>query len=69
MEDLQGFIRATDLAKYLGMGMSTIWTKSKHEAGFPKPIKISSRITVWDKKQIDKWVHRNDPVTEVEITE
>ena len=69
MEDSQGFIRAIDLAKYLGIGMSTIWTKSKHEADFPKPIKISSRITVWDKSQIDKWVHRNDPVTEAEVSE
>jgi len=60
MEDSQGFIRANDLAKYLGIGMSTLWFKSKHEDDFPKPHKISPRITVWNRDEINKWVHRND---------
>ena len=49
MEYSQGFIRANDLAKYLGIGMSTLWFKSKHEGDFPKPHKISPRITVWNR--------------------
>ena len=31
MDDTQGFIRVKELAKYLGIGVSTCWIKSKHE--------------------------------------
>ena len=64
MGDTQGFIRVNELAKYLGIGVSTCWIKSKHEKDFPKPRKISSRITVWNKAEVDLWVRRNDLVAE-----
>ena len=48
----------------MGIGVSTCWVKSKHEKDFPKPRKISSRITVWNKAEVDLWVRRNDLVAE-----
>lgn len=39
----------TELAK------STIWLWVK-EGKFPKPIKISPRITVWEEIKIDQWM-------------
>ncbi len=64
IDDTQGFIRVKEIAKYLGIGVSTCWIKSKHEKEFPKPRKISSRITVWNKAEVDLWVRRNDHVAE-----
>lgn len=39
----------------LGMGESTIWEKVKR-GEFPKPIRISSRITCWKKSDIINWL-------------
>ncbi|EOX7542738.1 AlpA family phage regulatory protein [Acinetobacter baumannii] len=39
----------------LGMGESTIWEKVKR-GEFPKPIKISPRITCWKKSDIINWL-------------
>ncbi|MCL8350801.1 AlpA family phage regulatory protein, partial [Acinetobacter baumannii] len=39
----------------LPMGESTIWEKVRH-GEFPKPIKISSRITCWKKSDIINWL-------------
>ena len=50
------FVRARELAKYLCCGQSTIWWLRTHEENFPKPIQITSGITVWDTKEIDDYV-------------
>ena len=39
----------------LGMGESTIWEKVKR-GEFPKPIRISPRITCWKKSDIINWL-------------
>lgn len=39
----------------LPMGESTIWEKVRR-GEFPKPVKISSRITVWKRSDIIKWL-------------
>lgn len=50
------FVRAKELAKYLCCGQSTIWWLRTHEESFPKPIQITTGITVWDTKEIDDFV-------------
>ena len=57
MED--GYLRVDEAAKFLSMGVSTIWTKSKkNDDDFPSPRKITERITVWKKSELDAWVNR-----------
>jgi len=42
----QEFLRAKEVANLLGIGESSVWRHTK-EGRLPKPIKISSRTTVW----------------------
>ncbi|WP_323657904.1 helix-turn-helix transcriptional regulator [Aliarcobacter butzleri] len=46
------FKRAKDLAKHLGVGLSTIWKWSKD--GKIKPIKLSERVTVFNVLDVEK---------------
>jgi predicted DNA-binding transcriptional regulator AlpA len=63
MEDR--YFRADEVARYLSIGISTVWIKSKNDEDFPKPRKLSERITVWQKSELDDWVNRNtDDVAE-----
>jgi prophage regulatory protein len=48
------YYRVEELAEVLGMGESTIWHKAK-VGEFPKPRKISPRITVWDANDVEGW--------------
>jgi predicted DNA-binding transcriptional regulator AlpA len=42
------------------MGLSTVWVKGKDvNDDFPSPRKISSRISVFKKSELDDWVDRN----------
>jgi len=60
------YFRADEVAKYLSIGLSTVWVKSKNDDDeFPGPKSISSRISVWKKSDLDNWVNRNT----VEVTE
>lgn len=46
------FYRAKELANHLGIGLSTVWLYAKQER--IKPIKISSRVTVFDIDEVEK---------------
>lgn len=49
--------RPTQLAARLGCGVSTIWSWAKNRDGFPQPIKLSERITVFDADAVDDFLH------------
>ena len=49
--------RVKDLAEMLDMGESTIWKlASDKNSDFPRPIKITSRLTVWKEEDIQAWL-------------
>lgn len=50
------FLRIKDVMKKTGIAKSTIWLWVS-EGKFPKPIKLSPRITVWDEDIIFKWIN------------
>ena len=50
------YYRATELAEYLGMGVSTIFKKTKSDPDFPKPTKVSQQVTVWNIQEIDEYM-------------
>jgi len=50
------FIRIPDVIKKTGLAKSTIWLWVK-EGRFPKPIKLSPRVTVWEEADINKWMN------------
>lgn len=47
-------LRAKQAALYLGIGQSTLWLFTKQ--GKIKSIKLSDRVTVWTKADIDAFV-------------
>ncbi|WP_321311953.1 AlpA family phage regulatory protein [Halarcobacter sp.] len=49
------FIRIPDVIKKTGLAKSTIWLWVK-EGKFPKPIKLSPRVTVWEEEKIELWI-------------
>ena len=50
------FIRLPELIKLVAFGRSTIWRKVQ-EGVFPKPIKVSSRVTVWRFSEIMNYIN------------
>lgn len=52
MEITPKFMRAKQLAKYLGIGLSTIWLYAKQ--GKITPLKISEGVTVFEVEKVEK---------------
>ena len=49
------FLRIKSVIEKTGIAKSTIWLWTS-EGKFPKPIKLSPRITVWEEDKINKWM-------------
>lgn len=50
------FYRAKELAKYLGMAESTVWKKCKEDPEFPRPIKLSENMTVFNIAEVNEYM-------------
>ena len=48
-------MRAKEVAKYLGIGVSTVWLYVKQ--GKLKTIKLSERVTIFPKDAIDNFIN------------
>lgn len=55
------FYRSKELAKILGIGLSTVWLYAKSKR--ITPIKISDRVTVFSIDEINKVFNLNDEVS------
>ena len=53
-----GVYRIKETARHLGMGESTVWRKAKTDPDFPKPIKLSERVTAWRVADLDAYIER-----------
>jgi predicted DNA-binding transcriptional regulator AlpA len=52
------FLRLPDVRKICGnVSAATVWSWSKNsdKTGFPRPIRISSNVTVWQAEQVEAW--------------
>ena len=50
-----GCCRLDELLRYVPMSKSTVWAHVK--AGtFPKPFKLSIRVTAWSRKSVAEWL-------------
>ena len=63
MEAEKKYLRAKKVAKYMGIGLSTVWLYAKQ--GKLTPIKISSRVTVFDINEVDKFLNNIINVSKV----
>ncbi|ACR01396.1 helix-turn-helix transcriptional regulator [Thauera aminoaromatica] len=53
---LRECLRVKGVAAFLGCGVATVWRRTKDDPTFPKPIKLSERVTVWKLSEIEAWV-------------
>jgi len=47
-------LRAKEASKYLSIGLSTLWLYVKQ--GKLKPIKLSKRVTIFEKSNLDEFI-------------
>lgn len=55
-QQLRECLRVPDVAAFLGCGVATVWRRTKDDPTFPRPIKLSERVTVWKLSEIEAWV-------------
>ena len=48
-------VRIKELQHIVGLSASSIWRKAK-DGTFVAPIKLSTRITVWKRADVDQWL-------------
>ncbi len=49
------YVRLHDLLTMVPMSASSIWRKCR-EGTFVKPVKLSARITAWNREAVDQWL-------------
>lgn len=52
------WLRVNSVAEILSIGISTVWAKVKTDETFPKPLKVSPRITVWRNSEVREWMQK-----------
>lgn len=52
---MQASFRPKAAAKFLGIGIATLWRWSKERSDFPKPRHLSSRCTIFDGAELLAW--------------
>lgn len=50
------YARARIAAQHLGIGVSTLWLWTKSRPGFPAPIKLGPKVTVFDLDALQAFV-------------
>ena len=55
IQEAPRFLRAAQAAKILGVGRSTLWRWAQMGI-LPRPAKLSSRVSVWNLADLEKFV-------------
>ena len=50
-----GYVRESTVLRHIPWGRSTLWSKAK-KGEFPKPLKLSKRITAWRAEDVWAWI-------------
>lgn len=53
------FIRERQILTMLPFSKSTLWRKVK-DGSFPRPIKLSERVTAWKVEEVHEWMVSQD---------
>jgi prophage regulatory protein len=48
-------LRPKDAAKFLGIGRSTLYKWASERPGFPRPVNLSQRVTVFRLDELAAW--------------
>ncbi|WP_322065884.1 helix-turn-helix transcriptional regulator [Burkholderia ubonensis] len=49
-------LRVPKVALKIGASERTVWHLSKTDPNFPKPIRLTSKLTVWREDELDEWI-------------
>jgi len=49
-------MRVGEVAKKLGIGVSTVWKLRKDDQEFPQPFSLSPKVTVWAEHELDAFI-------------
>jgi prophage regulatory protein len=60
-------IRPAQAAEKLGIGVSTLWARAKREPDFPKPVKLSTRTTIFVERELDDSDERGQRDIQTEV--
>lgn len=50
------FMRPAQAAEKLGVSLPTLWRYARNNPSFPRPSKLSERVTVFDESELDAYV-------------
>ena len=50
-------LRVKEVSELVGIGKSTVWAWVK-EGKFPKPVKLSDRVTVWRESEVQTFISK-----------
>lgn len=56
MEKDKTYMRPAKAAKYFDVSENTLWRWIKEQPGFPEPIKMGERVTLFDITAIEQWM-------------
>lgn len=60
---MREYLRATSLARLLGVHRSTLWRWAKELSGFPKPLKVTEGVTLWSVEEVQAWLRQKGGAT------
>lgn len=60
-EVLTRYVRLRELKTMVPFSVPTIWRKSR-DGTFPPPIKLSARITAWNREAVEQWLQAKEGV-------
>ena len=50
------YLRVRGVGTLIGASRSHVWNLAKTDPDFPKPIRLSRGVTVWDEHEVEAWV-------------
>lgn len=51
-----GKVRLPVLCAITGIGPATVWRKARLDSTFPKPVKLSAKVTAWNVRDVRAWL-------------
>ena len=61
------YIRANEVKKIFGISKSTLYRYSKQKENFPKPLRPSPKIVLWNLEELEEYFKNNQVDTYIPI--
>ncbi len=55
-ETLEQLLRVTEVAEKFSVSKASIWNWAKNNPHFPKPAKLTSKVTVWKLSELNDYM-------------